>query len=80
MNNRQFETLAHWTTPEVVPLVYNKLLEQQTGSLNPIPAGVKSWVRSELILRQDLPESHCEVCNRWKKMMILSVVLSIGYS
>ncbi len=26
--------------------VYNKLLEQQTNSANPIPAGVKSWVRS----------------------------------
>ncbi len=32
-----------------------------------------------VVLRQDLPESFVqEVCNRWKKMMILSVVLSTG--
>ncbi len=56
-----------------------KLLEQQTNS-------AKSWIPAGEImgavrvggLRRDLPESFlCEVCNRWK-MMMLSVVLSTG--
>ncbi len=47
MNNGQFETLA-WTTRRVMQIqVYNKLLERkQTNSA--VPAGVKSWVRSEV--------------------------------
>ncbi len=40
MNNRQFETLYIWTTGGRTKYeVYNKLLEQQTNSANPIPAG-----------------------------------------
>lgn len=58
MNNGQFETLYIGRPGGSYQIrVYNKLLEQQTNSANPIPAGVKSWVRSELVLRQDLPES-----------------------
>lgn len=58
MNNGQFETLYIGRPGGSYQIrVYNKLLEQQTNSANPIPAGVKSWVRSELVLREDLPES-----------------------
>lgn len=58
MNNGQFETLYIGRPGGSYQVrVYNKLLEQQTNSANPIPAGVKSWVRSELVLREDLPES-----------------------
>ncbi len=57
MNNGQFEIPVTLDDPRVAQIrVYNKLLEQQTNSANPIPQ-VKSWVRSELALRQDLPES-----------------------
>ena len=58
MNNGQFQTLYIGRPGGSYQVrVYNKLLEQQTNSANPIPAGVKSWVRSELVLREDLPES-----------------------
>ncbi len=57
--------------------VYNKLLEQQTNSANLIPAGwnhgcYPSWYCVKIYLSR-----FSEVCNRWK-MMMLSVVLSIG--
>ncbi len=57
---------------------YNKLLNNRR-TVNLIPAGVKSWVRSELVLRQDLPKSLARSVHRWK-MMMLSVVLSIGFT
>ncbi len=57
--------------------VYNKLLEQQTNSTNPTTCGVKSWVRSELMCVKIYPSRLCEAATGGK-MMILSVVLSIG--
>ncbi len=50
----------------------NKLLEQQTNSANLIPAGWKSWVRSELVQVKIYPSRLCEVCNKWKMICFLS--------
>ncbi len=35
---------------------YNKLLNNSNAAPTRAPAGVKRWVRSELVLRQDYPE------------------------
>ncbi len=78
MNNGQFETTAHATGSACkYGYIINCWNNRRTQPLTR-PAGVKSWVRSELVLRQDLPESFVRNCATGGKMMMLSVVLSIG--
>ncbi len=76
MNNGQFEAL-HVDDPEIACLVYNKLLDNRRGSANPTTCGVKSWVRSSWYCVKIYPKSFVQ-CATGGKMMMLSVVLSIG--
>ncbi len=51
--NGQFETLAHWTLGSLyLERVYNETVGTADGPALTIPAGVKSWVRSGLVLRR----------------------------
>ncbi len=44
--------------------IYDKLLEQSSRKGGTIPAGVNSWVRAELVLKDDWPESFIRSANR----------------
>ncbi len=75
MNNGQFET-QYIDDPEwsYQIRVYNKLLGQQT--ITRYPQGW--WVRSELVLRQDLPESFVRSVQQVEDDDAFCRVLSIG--
>ncbi len=81
-NGGVWETPVHWTTRGRTKYGYiiNCWNNRRTALTRDTWAGrgeiMGAW--SELVLRQDLPESASEVCNRWK-MMRLSVVLSSVY-
>ncbi len=80
MNNGQFEIPRIQTTRRVVPNtgIY-KLLEQQTNSANPIPAGeIMGAVRVGIASR--FTRVVCAKCaNRWK-IRCFSVVLSYRFT
>ncbi len=64
--------------PEVsTKLWYNETVGTTDEQHIIIPRGEIMGAESELVCVKDLPSRLCEVCNRWK-MMMLSVVLSIG--
>ncbi len=76
-NRRQFEAPA-LDDPEgrYQILVYSQTVGT-TDEHEPDTCRVKSWVRSELVLRQDLPSRWRRSVQQVEKMMILSVVLSL---
>ncbi len=74
MNNGQFETLYIDPEGRTKYGYIIKLLEQQTNSANPIPAGeIMGAVR--VGIAQDLPESF--VRSNRKMMLLLSSYLSV---
>ncbi len=71
MNNRQFETLLHWTTRRVSKYGYiiNCWNNRRTALTRYLQGLIMGAV--ELVLRQDLPESFVAKCATGGKMMIL---------
>lgn len=65
MNNGVFNTLYIGRPGGAFQIrIYDKLLEQSGRKGAVIPAGVNSWVRAELVLKDDWPESFIRSANR----------------